>query len=535
MPTCRCGQFIQSGTLCKDCEREQRLGSFSTANDQPERTERCYECTNCGHTYADDGYDGCPECDSSRRRFVGEVAIEDQGDDDDTTSPVAIADGGRTVEEAMERLLEPIRDTWATSDPKVLAFEDGETNPVLADVDGELRVLSSNLVYPREVDLEDVREATERHGRPSVEHLSDHEARFDREAFEDDKELVTDGGEDVQSFDGEIRDETDELLVTSSTNSTDRRLHIPAESDEDRPLCDVSDRFYKTLNRKPVDAFPPGYMDWCVSCARLHGVDIGNAGELSDNLQAGVTETGGSVHVVETIEDSFFDRALCGQLNDYRPIEPDDDREWCDNCQRMAARKGVDLPSRENERTAELRADGGWNVDGERADQGVTNETEIQPGDVCLDLAQGRQVHVINDTGLTAKEWSEQNNYELTENYGNSRLGARDDDRVFDVVYCSNIKSEPSKDYAFPESRLARVETETADGGRPVADRIRLDVLETMFQRAKSVDEDPTCDPPETFVESLRLLAGQACVPLLDEAEELADASRFGGGESDGE
>lgn len=105
----------------------------------------------------------------------------------------------------------------------------------------------------------------------------------------------------------------------------------------------------------------------------------------------------------------------------------------------------------------------------------------IQTGDVCLDLAQGRACHVIDVHEGDAADWSEENNYEITENYANERLGATDDDRVYEVVYCNSAKSEPSKSYGMPESRLLRVETEAADDGRPVADRIRAEVLEDVF------------------------------------------------------
>jgi hypothetical protein len=155
----------------------------------------------------------------------------------------------------------------------------------------------------------------------------------------------------------------------------------------------------------------------------------------------------------------------------------------------------------------------------------MTDDTDIQTGDICIDLAQGRPVHVLNDTGLTAAEWSEENNYELTENYGNGRLGASDDDRVFDVAYCSNIKSEPSKDYAFPESRLARIETEKADGGQPVADRVRVQVLEELFARAGE-DDDQAVDVLEAYAVGTGLDAD-----VVDEARELAEVETVIGGD----
>jgi hypothetical protein len=117
--------------------------------------------------------------------------------------------------------------------------------------------------------------------------------------------------------------------------------------------------------------------------------------------------------------------------------------------------------------------------------------TDLHVGAVALDLAQGRPVHIVEDTGQTAREWSDTNDYELTDNYGNGRLGASDADRVFDVVYCSNAKSEPSKTYAMPESRLLRIETEAAtDDGRTVDERITVDLLEALFNAAYRSEND---------------------------------------------
>jgi len=113
--------------------------------------------------------------------------------------------------------------------------------------------------------------------------------------------------------------------------------------------------------------------------------------------------------------------------------------------------------------------------------------SEPQVGDVALDLTQGRPVHILRDTGQTAAEWSEANDYDLVGNYGNSRLDATADDRVYDVVYCSSAQSEPSKTYAMPASRLLRVETEAADDGAPVAERVRREVVGDLLREAHHV------------------------------------------------
>jgi len=150
-------------------------------------------------------------------------------------------------------------------------------------------------------------------------------------------------------------------------------------------------------------------------------------------------------------------------------------------------------------------------------------------GDVALDLAQGRPVHVIDDPDLTVDEWSAQNNYDLLENYGNRRLGTTEGDRVYDVVYCSSAKSEPSRSYSMPGSRLLRVETEAADGGRPAGERARrealVDVFATLFANGREHRVDPLADE----------LADKSFTPgLVDEAVELADVAATIGGGNDG-
>lgn len=122
---------------------------------------------------------------------------------------------------------------------------------------------------------------------------------------------------------------------------------------------------------------------------------------------------------------------------------------------------------------------------------------EIRVGDVALDLTQGRPVHIVEDTEQTVAEWSGDNDYDLEANYGNSRLGTGPNERVYDVVYCSSAKSEPSKTYAMPASRLLRIETEAADDGRPVADRIARDVLERLMGCAAMLDGGPDADDIE--------------------------------------
>jgi len=97
------------------------------------------------------------------------------------------SDGGpsnRAGSDCVDEYLDKIRGTWKDDDPDTLTFGYG-SDPVIADVDGGLRVLSSNLIYPRRIDREAVIEAINKGGEPRVEPLSAHTNRFDREDFED--------------------------------------------------------------------------------------------------------------------------------------------------------------------------------------------------------------------------------------------------------------------------------------------------------------------------------------------------------------
>lgn len=150
----------------------------------------------------------------------------------------------------------------------------------------------------------------------------------------------------------------------------------------------------------------------------------------------------------------------------------------------------------------------------------------IGVGDVCLDLTQGRPVHVVEATGQTVQEWSDANDYDLADNYGNARCGTTADDMVFEVVYCSSAKSQPSKTYAMPEPRLMRIETEAADEGRPVYQRVVRDVLEDLFLDAtNSVDPDAY----EEFLHETALRNYGST--LVEEARELADVEQTIGGD----
>ena len=112
----------------------------------------------------------------------------------------------------------------------------------------------------------------------------------------------------------------------------------------------------------------------------------------------------------------------------------------------------------------------------------VSNPYRI--GDPVVDLAQGRAMIVLDAPDETVAEWSDANNYDLEDNYANGKLGASPGECVVRCVYVSDIRSEPSKDYTFPVSRVALIDAHHADDGRRIADRVTESVATALFEAA---------------------------------------------------
>lgn len=164
----------------------------------------------------------------------------------------------------------------------------------------------------------------------------------------------------------------------------------------------------------------------------------------------------------------------------------------------------------------------------ERNPTGLPKQADvIQPGDVVLDLAQGRPMQVIERAADSVEEWVAANDYDLLGNYGNSRLGASVGDPVYTCVYTGNLRSEPSKNYDFPRARLARIETEAAhpDGER-VQDTLRRETLTRLFTTAIN----PMDDAGEVL-KSTALDAFEEDAQLVRDAFEIAQAKVEAGDE----
>ena len=159
-------------------------------------------------------------------------------------------------------------------------------------------------------------------------------------------------------------------------------------------------------------------------------------------------------------------------------------------------------------------------VDGGHERHQATNP--FHKGDPVMDAAQGRPMVVLDAPNQTVAEWSEANNYDLTENYANSKFDAAADEFVVRCVYVSDVRSEPSKDYTFPVSRVRLIDAHHADDGMRVADRVAVDLLKQLFGAA--LDHDHTAT-----VADVAALVAEAGVDdeVASLGQELAEADRL--------
>ena len=242
-------------------------------------------------------------------------------------------------------------------------------------------------------------------------------------------------------------------------------------------------------------------MRQCPRCEReIHALDMESDprwGEVCDGCHAELVDEHGPVSETSFAEEQEHGRPMTDGGRDLSETT----RE-CVRCDSDA------VPgSRRCSEHSRLMTDGG------------RDEGDIRVGDVCLDLSQGRPVQVVEALSQNAAEWSNNNGYDLLGNYANDRLEAEPEDAVFECVYVGSIQSEPSKTYAFPNSRLVRIEVEAGDDGKRVDERIAVDVLESLFDAALRSGSDETKSV-------LRNLAQDAFGrDMTSEARELAEVN----------
>lgn len=150
--------------------------------------------------------------------------------------------------------------------------------------------------------------------------------------------------------------------------------------------------------------------------------------------------------------------------------------------------------------------------------------TDAQPtsnpyriGDPVVDLAQGRPMIVLDAPEQNVVEWSGDNDYNLLRNYANGKFDPDPDEYVVECVYVSDVRSEPSKSYTFPVSRVCLIDAHHADGGARIYDRIARDVMEQLFGEIVEPKERHEAD----WIE--QRLTESFSEDLVSEARELAE------------
>ena len=162
---------------------------------------------------------------------------------------------------------------------------------------------------------------------------------------------------------------------------------------------------------------------------------------------------------------------------------------------------------------------------------------DFEIGDPVVDLANGRNMVIVDQAADRADDWTEANGYDLLGNTGNDRLRARAADPVFTCVYVASVGSEPSKTYDFPSSRLGRAQYENAgESVRRVYDLVARDILDQMFEAAFATDGDQEWGgvPPVEVLESLARFT-DLDDDVVDEAFELGKAAAQFDGDDAGE
>jgi hypothetical protein len=140
-------------------------------------------------------------------------------------------------------------------------------------------------------------------------------------------------------------------------------------------------------------------------------------------------------------------------------------------------------------------------------------------GDPVMDLAQGRPMIVLDAPQQNVAEWSNNNDYDLLDNYANSKFQPHASEPVVTCVYVSDVRSEPSKTYSFPVSRCKLIDAHHADDGPRVADRVLATFAEDLLETAAGDDTLPAVGRVSAML--------QHCLnggPVAERVSEIAEA-----------
>jgi len=162
-------------------------------------------------------------------------------------------------------------------------------------------------------------------------------------------------------------------------------------------------------------------------------------------------------------------------------------------------------------------------------------EKHIRLGSVVLDRARNQPLRVVGRDYRRAGDHSDVD----VDDAMAREWGVTEDDVVYDCVFLptgEDAVSSPKRPYAYPEGRLTRFPVEAAldEDARRVHTQILTEFLAAVLESAKA-DKRAERRVGAIF-EMVHQADFEAEVPpevLLEEAEELADVARLGGGEAD--
>jgi hypothetical protein len=227
----------------------------------------------------------------------------------------------------------------------------------------------------------------------------------------------------------------------------------------------------------------------------------------------GRPHTGWPEFVVEEYSVPYCSRACYAQREHYLRGE----LHYCDICstelQTMAG-----LATHACNVSPPLRADGG-------------DTSPIRLGSVVIDKAENKPLRVAKLSHETAG----QHDYIDVDDSENQQWGVTATDRVYECVYLTTYGPDestrpPKRTYAFPEGRLYRYHCEAglSEQSHRIHTQILIEFLAEVLAKAEDGGDVPVDE--KAIARALDEYTAEPADDLLEEAKELADASRFGRG-----
>ena len=110
-------------------------------------------------------------------------------------------------------------------------------------------------------------------------------------------------------------------------------------------------------------------------------------------------------------------------------------------------------------------------------------QSDIQTGDVVIDLTQNAKMVVLEQAAITVEEYSDREGFDLAEYKVHPQLRVSGTEPVFTCAYLKGELAAPGGTYDFPESRLARIPVEDANEDvMRIQDVIRTDLTVALLQ-----------------------------------------------------